>query len=47
MVKLDQEVAAEIKALSTDTLTTTAPIPDIHLTSELIKANKSDLELQG
>ena len=42
-------MAVEIKALqiSTNTsVTTAAPIPDIHLTSELIKANKSDPELQ-
>jgi transposase InsO family protein len=45
--KLDQEIVTEIKALSTDTPTTATPIPDIHLTSELIEANKSDPELQG
>jgi len=51
--KLDQSIAVEIKALqplliSTNTPATTAtPIPDIHLTSELIKANKSDPELQA
>ena len=47
--KLDQAVVVEIKALqilTNTSVTTAAPIPDIHLTSELIKANKLDPELQ-
>ena len=44
--KLAQEIAVEIKAISTNIPdTTAAPVPDIRLISELIEANKSDPDL--
>jgi hypothetical protein len=47
MARLDSKITAEIKAMSIAPATAVAPIPDIHLTTELIEVNKSDPELQA